>query len=356
MKHKSGIEKNWKDSTLLDGGKIKDVIKSLNTSSSQVVVIKDIKNKFIGIITDGDLRRSLIEGNTLEDSFSSLINKNPVTVTDHMDNHDVLDLMIKHDIHQIPIVDNTQTITGLHVIDELISKSKLDNTIVIMAGGKGMRLRPYTENCPKPMLLVGDKPMLHHIIDKAKLEGFSNFIITTHYLTHVIENYFKDGSKFGVNISYTHEDKPLGTAGALNLIPKKLIEKPFIVTNGDVMTDIKFFDILKFHNKNNAIATMATRPYQLSHPYGVVEMKGIEIESFQEKPIYHSHINAGVYVLEPDSIALLEAGEHCDMPTLLKKNKSNKRKVVAYPMHEPWIDIGRLEDLNIAREEDNKNK
>ena len=346
--------RNWTDSVLEEGGKIKDVIESLNLSSSQVALVVGKNKKFIGIITDGDLRRSLINGNTIEDDFSLLVNKNPITVPNDFASSDVLNLMREHDIHQIPILTDG-SLVGLHVIDDLIGKSKHDNTIVIMAGGRGLRLRPYTENCPKPMLLVGDKPMLHHIIDKAKLEGFSNFIITTHYLTHIIQDYFEDGSKFDVSISYTNEKEPLGTAGALSLI-SPVLSRPFIVTNGDVMTDIRFADILNFHEKNNGIATMATRPYQLSHPYGVVEINGIEINGFKEKPIYQSFINAGVYVLNPETLLLLNEKEVCDMPTLLQRNKSKGNLITAYPMHEPWVDVGRVEDLNAIRAKDDGSK
>jgi|TARA_B110000259_G_scaffold184822_1_gene232650 dTDP-glucose pyrophosphorylase len=346
--------RNWRSSTIQNEGKIKDVIQSLNDSSSQVVLIEDKNMNFIGIITDGDLRRALLDGKTLEDSFSLLINKNPITASSDVPNENILDLMRKNDIHQIPIISENKLL-GLHVIDDLISKSSIENAIVIMAGGQGMRLRPYTENCPKPMLIVGDKPMLHHIIDKAKEEGFFNFIITTHYLTEVISDYFGDGSKFNINITYTYEKEPLGTAGALALISPKPCH-PFIVTNGDVMTDVKFLDILNFHNKNNGIATMATRPYQMHHPYGVVDIDGTKINSFKEKPIYHSFINAGVYVLDPLALDLLIDNELCDMPTLLERNQLEKNVITAYPMHESWIDVGRVEDLNTIRAQDNLNK
>jgi dTDP-glucose pyrophosphorylase len=349
------VHRNWVDSVLLDGGKVKDVIESLNRSSSKVVMIKSRDGKFVGLITDGDLRRSLLLGNSLDDDFTSLINKNPISIGAEVKNDQILELMIEHNIHQIPVLNIESEIIGLRVIDELIATPKLNNRIIIMAGGKGTRLRPYTETCPKPMLLIGGKPMLHHIIDKAKIEGFSNFIITTHYLRHMIEDYFGNGAKFGVNISYTHEHEPLGTAGALSLITEKLDES-FIVTNGDVVTDIKFSDILLFHKKNVGFATMATRPYQISHPYGVVETNGIEISSFQEKPVYHSIINVAVYVLEPGVLDLLPINEHCDMPTLLEKSKAEGKRVLAYPTHESWIDVGRVEDLIAVRERDNKSQ
>lgn len=349
------VPRNWVDSVLLDGGKVRDVIESLNRSSSKVVMIKSRDGKFVGLITDGDLRRSILLGNAIDDDFTSLINKNPISVGAEVENYQILELMIEHDIQQIPVLNIESEIIGLRVIDELIATPKLNNRIIIMAGGKGTRLRPYTETCPKPMLLIRGKPMLHHIIDKAKIEGFSNFIITTHYLSHMIEDYFGNGAEIGVNISYTHEHEPLGTAGALSLITEKL-DEPFIVTNGDVVTDIQFSDMLLFHKKNAGIATMATRPYQISHPYGVVEVNGSEISSFQEKPVYHSMINAAVYVLEPDVLDLLPINKHCDMPTLLEKNKAEGKRILAYPIHESWIDVGRAEDLIAVRERDNKSQ
>ena len=349
------VQKKWVNSVLLEGGKVRDVIECLNRSSSKVVMIQNRDGKFVGLITDGDLRRSLLSGNVLDDDFASLVNKNPISVGAEVENSQILDLMIKHDIQQIPVLNTESEIIGLRAIDELITTPKLNNRIIIMAGGKGTRLRPYTEACPKPMLTVRGKPMLHHIIDKAKNEGFSNFIITTHYLSHMIEDYFGDGAEFGVNISYTREQAPLGTAGALGLITEKL-EEPFIVTNGDLITDIEFSDILLFHKKNLGIATMATRPYQISHPYGVVEVNGSEITSFQEKPVYHSMINAAVYVLEPDVLDLLPINERCDMPTLLEKHKAEGKIISAYPIHESWVDVGRAEDLMAVRERDNESQ
>ncbi len=340
----------WEKSLVEEGGKIKDVIQSLNSSSSQIVIVISKKQKFIGIITDGDIRRGFLEGKNIEDQFDSLINTNPIIVDNTVSKNEALKIMMKNDIHQIPIIRNNK-IYGLHVIDNVLAKSEHDNFIVIMAGGMGKRLRPYTEDCPKPMLKVGNKPMLHHIIQKAKEDNFKNFIITTHYLNHVIQDYFEDGSKFGVNISYTNEKEPLGTAGSLSLITPKP-KKPFIVTNGDVMTEVKFSDILDFHEENNGIATMAIRQYELHHPFGVVELSDSDVVSFKEKPIYYSHINAGVYVLNPVALKELKKNEFCDMPTLLQRNKLNNKKISAYPMHEAWVDVGREEDLQSIRNEE----
>jgi NDP-sugar pyrophosphorylase family protein len=216
-----------------------------------------------------------------------------------------------------------------------------------MAGGKGTRLRPHTENCPKPLVRVAGKPMLEHIIDRAKLEGFNDFTLAVYYLGHMLEEYFGDGSRFGVNIEYLRESAPLGTAGALSLLNPRP-DVSFVVTNGDVLTDIRYGELLDFHSRHAAAATMAVRTHEWQHPYGVVQTRGMEIVGFEEKPVARSHINAGVYVLSPEALDELECGVPCDMPTLFERLQSSSRRIFAYPMHEPWLDVGRPEDLENA--------
>jgi len=223
---------------------------------------------------------------------------------------------------------------------------------VIMAGGIGTRLRPLTDNCPKPMLLVAGKPMLEHIINRAKLEGFSRFIISINYLGHIIESYFGDGKSLDVSIEYLREESPLGTAGALSLFKVKPA-LPIVVTNGDVITDIRYGELLDFHLRHLASATMAVRVHEWQHPFGVVQTQGFEIVGFEEKPIARSHINAGVYALNPDALDLLSKNMHCDMPILFERLKAQSLRTVAYPMHEPWLDVGRQDDLNLANLDSN---
>jgi NDP-sugar pyrophosphorylase family protein len=223
--------------------------------------------------------------------------------------------------------------------------------MVIMAGGKGTRLRPHTENCPKPMLPVGDKPMLEHIIDRAMSQGFNHFMLAIHYLGHMVEDYFGDGSKMNARIEYIREDAPLGTAGALGLLARSP-EVPFVVTNGDVLTDINYADLLDFHIRQQVAATMAVRTHEWQHPFGVVQTKGLDIVGFEEKPINRTHINAGVYVLTPAALNELRANEHCDMPTLFERLQVNGERTVAYPMHEPWLDVGRPIDYEMAQRTD----
>jgi NDP-sugar pyrophosphorylase family protein len=253
-------------------------------------------------------------------------------------------------IHQIPVVDSNGQLVGLHIWSSVITTNQRPNTLVIMAGGMGKRLRPYTDACPKPMLRVAGKPMLEHIIERAKLNGFSNFIISVNYLADVITQYFGNGRQFNVSISYVHETEPLGTGGSLSLIDP-LPSEPIVITNGDVLTQVNYAEILDFHLNNQAVATMAVRHFEWQHPFGVVQTEGVEIIGFEEKPVTRSHINAGVYALEPDALHVLSADDPCDMPTLFERLQEKTMRTVAYPMHEPWLDVGRPDDLNRANME-----
>ncbi|MCW7497017.1 nucleotidyltransferase family protein [Leptospira levettii] len=335
---------NWKNAIINSRHTIKSAIQNLNETGLQVSLVEDDNKAFLGTITDGDIRRGLLKGIDLSQSIQSIINRNSLVVPPLMSREMVLQLMKVNRIHQIPIVNESGNLVGLHLMDEILQPSKLDNLFVIMAGGKGVRLLPYTENCPKPMLPVAGKPMLEHIIDKAIGEGFQNFLISIYYLGHMIENYFKNGSEKGIKISYLREETPLGTAGALSLI-KKFPLKPFVVTNGDVMTDIRYNELLEFHVLHKATATMAVRVHEWQNPFGVVKTKGVEILGFEEKPVYRNHVNAGIYAIQPDSLHYLNPGEICDMPKLFEKIAENRKRIIAYPMHEPWMDIGREEDL-----------
>ncbi len=321
-----------------------DVINNLNDVSLKIVLIVNDKGQLMGTVSDGDIRRGLLRGLNMESPITDVIRRNPLVVPDGMSRDLVLQLMTSNKIQQIPVVDAHNHLVGLHLWDTITAPAVRPNLMVIMVGGQGMRLRPHTECCPKPMLHVAGKPMLEHIIERAKLEGFSRFVLAIHYLGHMIEDYFGDGARLEVNIDYLKEESPLGTAGALSLL-SPCPELPFVVTNGDVLTDIRYGEILDFHGRHDALATMAVRVHEWQHPYGVVQLKGVEIISFKEKPIARSHINAGVYVLDPTALECLGASEHCDMPTLFERLQTKEQLTVAYPIHEPWLDLGRLNDL-----------
>ncbi len=340
---------NWKKTLLPTTATLRDVIDCMNVSSLRIVLIVNNQGELDGTISDGDIRRGLLKGVTLDSSIDTVIHRGALVVPPDMSRDMVFQMMVANRIQQIPVVDEFQRVTGLHVWDEITTPPVRRNRMVVMAGGKGIRLRPFTEHCPKPLVSVSGKPMLEHIINRAKLEGFSDFVVAIHYLGHMIEDYFGDGEKLGVNIKYLREDSPLGTAGALSLL-SPLPREPFVVTNGDVVTDIRYGELLDFHNRHSAMATMAVRSHEWQHPFGVVQIQGVDIVGFEEKPISRSHINAGVYVLSPDALNELERDAVCDMPTLFERLQARCLRTVAYPMHEPWLDVGRPDDLERAHE------
>ena len=341
------IMKNWQKAIIKSNVTLEDVIKNLSENSFRISLVVDSEGTLLGTIADGDIRRAFLRGSNLNSSIKNIINKNPIVASSELSHSEILNLMIKNKVLQIPIVDHNNQITDLSLWDELKSPIKLNNKMIIMAGGKGTRLQPHTANCPKPMVKVLNKPILEHIIERAKNNGFSNFILAINHLGFLIEEYFNDGKKFNVNINYIKEESFLGTAGAISLLNPKPKE-PIVVTNGDVLTDIDYSKILDFHNKNKAKATIAVRMHEFQHPFGVIETDGMEMISVKEKPIIANYINAGIYVLSPESIEKLQKNKHCDMTTLIQNLKSDGDSVIVYPMHEPWLDIGRSKDLSKA--------
>ncbi|MDA7541827.1 nucleotidyltransferase family protein [Gammaproteobacteria bacterium] len=337
--------------TILENGSINDAINSLEDTQAKIVVILDKDNKFKGIVCDGDIRRGILKGLDLSSNILNIMEDSAFIVGPEINTQTVKGLMELNKIQQIPIVDNKGYLVGLHSWDDIFATKKRENFLIIMAGGRGKRMLSETDECPKPMLLIQGKPMLEHIIERAKIEGFVNFIISTNYLGSIIKQHFGDGEKMGVNIDYISEDSPLGTAGALSLLNPSP-ELPFIVTNGDVITNICYGEMLDYHEENEAIATMAIRPYEWQNPFGVVELDGIEILGCNEKPIIRNNINAGVYALNPHALNYLEPNVHCDMTTLFKKINEKNNKVIAYPIHETWLDVGRPDDLKLANKED----
>lgn len=327
---------------------VQDAIQNLDESGLQIVLVVNSEGELGGTVTDGDIRRALLRGRGLDTSIGSIISINPMVVPPDMSRELVLELMRVNKIHQLPVVDGSRKVIGLHVWDELVSPKLLDNTMVIMAGGLGKRLRPYTEDCPKPMLLVGGKPILEHIIERARSLGFRRFILSINYLGHLIEEYFGSGERWQISIDYLREQSPLGTAGALSLLdPRPNV--PFLVTNGDVLTDVNYADMLNFHIHHRATATMAVRQHEWQHPFGVVHTEGLKIVGFEEKPIHRTYVNAGIYVVEPEIIDYLAVGGCCDMPTLFERVQTENKNTLAYPMHEPWLDVGRPSDLALAQ-------
>jgi len=343
----SGAEQLWRQAILPIDATLGQAIRNLDQVAIKIVLVTNEAGVLEGTVSDGDVRRALLKGLTLDSPIVSIVHRNALVVPPEMGRDLVIQLMEANKIQQIPVVDAEHCVVGLHRWDEITTPLARSNLMVIMAGGMGTRLRPHTENCPKPLLAVAGKPMLEHIIDRAKLDGFTRFVLAIHYLGHMIEAHFGDGERLGVQIEYLREESPLGTVGALGLL-NPLPDAPFVVTNGDVITDIRYGELLDFHVRHAAAATMAVRVHEWQHPFGVVQMQGVEIVGFEEKPITRSHINAGVYALKPSALSVLAADAHCDMPTLFERLQAKAQRTVAYPMHEPWLDVGRPIDLLAA--------
>jgi dTDP-glucose pyrophosphorylase len=337
----------WSQTILKKGSIIREAVELLNKTSLKIVLVVDNDGKFLGTISDGDIRRGLLKGIDLTSKVDLILNNESLLVPKDLHREVVLKLMTANKIQQIPIVDEKMRVVGLHLWDELKIPESVPNIMVVMAGGKGTRLHPYTENCPKPLIRIAGKPILQHILDSAKNQGFTNFVFAIHHLGNMIEDYFGNGARFGVKIEYLREQYPTGTAGALKLI-NPLPDFPIVVSNGDVLTEINYREVIKFHEEQNARATMAIRNHEWQNPFGVVETSGVEITGYSEKPTFKSKINAGIYVLSPQTLSLIPSGSKIDMPTLFELIKSKKLKTVAYPIHEKWIDIGHPDELQLA--------
>lgn len=348
-KNKFVRKENWHKALIPVDSTLQHAISNLNETALQIALVVTSDNRLLGTITDGDIRRSLLNNFSMNKTIEDIVHKDPLVVPPTIGRDMVLQIMQANQIRQVPVVNDDRKVVGLHLWDEIIIPDQRSNLVVIMAGGQGKRLRPHTENCPKPLLPVGEKPMLEHTLERAKADGFSHFVLAIQYLGHMIEEYFGNGGKWQVQIDYLQETVPLGTAGAIGMLNPKP-ESPFIVANGDVLTDISYAELLDFHCRHNATATMAVRLHEWQNPFGVIRTKGIDIIGFEEKPVSRSHVNAGVYVLEPKALESLRENENCDMPELFSRLQEKGERTIVFPMHEPWLDIGRADDLERAQE------
>lgn len=338
----------WRKTLLPLNATIQQAISCLDASALQIVLVVTAGDKLIGTVTDGDIRRGLLRGLEISSPLEEIMHRESLVAPPQWGRDMVLQLMAANKIHQLPVVDDQRRVIGLHVWGDLLAPASRSNLVIIMAGGKGQRLRPHTENCPKPMLPIAGKPMLEHTLERLKLEGFHHFAFAIHYLGHMIEDHFGDGSRWGVKIDYIREKSPLGTAGALGLLNTRPMS-PTLVTNSDLVTDFRYLELLDFHLHHEAAGTMAVRLHEWQNPFGVVQTKGVDIVGFEEKPVSRCHINAGIYVLEPRAFDLIGRDEYCDMPTLFSRLQKNSERTIVFPMHEAWLDVGRPDDLEQAR-------
>jgi dTDP-glucose pyrophosphorylase len=326
---------------------IRLAVECINKSKAKLALVVSADNILVGTITDGDVRRGLLAGYSLDQPVTMVMARHPITVSPNATKDEVLSLMRNNKISQIPEVDKHGKVLSLKLAEELLNPDAFTNYFVIMAGGMGTRLHPLTENCPKPMLKIGGKPIVEHILEKARGDGFEHFVVTIGYLAEKVSDYLQDGRKWGVNIEYIEEDKPLGTAGSLSEMIAKT-DQPFVVVNGDVLTGINFGDLLSYHVRASADATLAIYEHEYQLPYGVVETEKGKVISITEKPLRRTNVSAGIYVLSKAADNYLNHKVPIDMPTLMKKMLDDGRAIVPYPIYEPWIDIGRHDDLAAA--------
>lgn len=339
---------SWESAVIKETSLLKDAILSMNNSGLRIVLVSDANNRLQGVITDGDLRRALMRNFTLETSVKHVMCNTPKVAKSNWSRERLQKFMEDFDLYQLPVVDDDGFLVGLQTLHGIVNKTVLNNPVFIMAGGFGTRLHPLTDDCPKPMLRVGDKPILELILDSLIKAGFHRFYISTHYLPHVVRDYFGNGDDWGVSIKYTHEVTPLGTAGALSLLPKSEINDSLLLMNGDLLTSLDYRGLIDFHKNKQSVATMCVRDFEYKVPYGVVNVDGYSVQSIVEKPTQKYYINAGIYVLSPSLVKSVPENTKIDMPTLLTNSIATKGMVTVYPMHEHWLDIGRMEDFNAA--------
>lgn len=340
----------WKETLISPDTTILRAIEVIDASSLQIALVVDEAGKLLGTVTDGDIRRSILKGLQLSNPVTLVMCAEPTAASSHESRDSIVAMMKVKQIRQIPVVDAKGCVIGLDVWDDLASKKKRQNVVVLMAGGLGSRLGDLTTNCPKPLLPVGNKPVLETILNNCIEYGFSDFYISVNYMGDMLKEYFGDGSRWGVGIKYIEEDKRLGTAGALGLLNDKP-SLPVLVMNSDVLTKINLQHLMDFHDEHNSSATMCIREYDVQVPYGVVKIEKYKLLGIEEKPLHRFFVSAGINVLNPDVLDLVPKNEYFDMPALFDKLLERQLATSVFPVHEYWLDIGRLSDYERANGE-----
>jgi dTDP-glucose pyrophosphorylase len=344
--------KSYKDILLNPNSTIKEALQIIDSGSMKIALVVDNKDHLLGTISDGDIRRAILEDRELESEIYDIYNKTPIVATINDTKEDIINLCTSKNIYQVPVLDDKGRVVSIEILDKLLKVEKYNNKVVLMVGGLGTRLRPLTDTTPKPMLPVGGKPILQTIVEKFASYGFVNIIMCIGYKSEIIQDFFGDGSKFGVNIEYVLESKRMGTAGALSLLSEE--QKPqeaFFVMNGDLLTNVNFEHLLDFHVSNDAMATMCVREYDFQVPYGVVDIKDGQIKTIEEKPIHKFFVSAGIYMLDSLNLEHIPPHEFYDMPTLFEKLIEMDENIISFPLREYWLDIGRVEEYQKANDE-----
>lgn len=339
--------RSWKDYIVQSTLSIKDAMTKINELGGKGLFIVDEKNRLVGSVTDGDIRRALIKGIGVSEAINHAMKADAVYAKSELSDLKKLEILEKNHIHSVPVIDNDRVILDIFTIEKLKDHSEIQ--VVLLAGGMGTRLGKITENLPKPMVKVAGEPILERILRRLLNQGFCQFNISVNYKAEIIEDYFKDGKSFGCNISYLKESKRLGTAGPLSLLKNN--GKPIIVMNGDLLTHVNVGQLLNFHLSHEAKVTMCTRDHEIQIPFGVINLEDGYARSFHEKPTYNFNVNAGIYVINPEVLTMIPKDEYYDMSTLLNTLlERGGNEIACFPIVEGWIDVGRESDLVLAQE------
>jgi dTDP-glucose pyrophosphorylase len=332
---------------------IRNAIERIDRTGSGIALVVTPDRRLLATITDGDVRRALLAGTSIDSSVQNLLDRKPedsphapTIAAAGMGHADLLELMNRHDVRHIPLVDRDGCVVDIALLKDLVHEYDLPLRALVMAGGYGTRLRPLTDEVPKSMLPVGDRPLLEIIVRQLEQAGIRRVNLATHYRGDVIEQHFGDGGRFNVDIRYVNEDEPLGTAGALGLLERS--DEPLLVINGDILTQVNFAAMLEFHRANRAEMTVAVRPFEMQVPFGVIKTDGLNVTGIDEKPVIRSFINAGIYLLNPDLCRVMPEGERYDMPDLIARVAAAGHRVISFLLREYWLDIGHRADYSQA--------
>jgi dTDP-glucose pyrophosphorylase len=319
---------------------VREALEAITKNSRQAVLVVDGHGRLAGIVTDGDIRRGLLRGVAIDGRVADLMNPHPVTLPAGVTRAEALALMQQRSLRHLPVVDAAGRLVDVMLFEDLLRPVPVPNAAVVMAGGDGRRMRALSEDVPKPLLRVGHKPLLEILIERLRAAGVWQFFVTVRHKSEMIEAHFGDGSRLGVRIRYVREEAPLGTAGALGRLPEPLAE-PFFLVNGDVLTKCDFLGMLEFHRRCRADLTVGAVPHTVEVPYGVLRVEGERLEAVEEKPRLDFLVNAGIYVVEPAVVPRIPRGRAFDATELIRLLKDQGRPVVAFPIRDYWLDVGR---------------
>lgn len=342
------MKTNIKNILVSPEASILDTVKAIDEGSMQIALVVDTDGRLMGTVTDGDVRRGVLKGISFDQPSAKIMNANAISVAASEGREGALGLMRSLSIHQIPVVDEAGRVVGIEWIDELFQPGEDDTWVVLMVGGLGKRLRPLTEDIPKPMIPVGGRPLLETIIRSFTAQGYKRFFLSVNYKSDMIRNHFGDGSRIDARIEYIEEQTQMGTAGALGLLPERP-PAPMIVMNGDLLTSVNYRSLMQFHRDHDAKATMCAREYSFQVPYGVLDTDGHRLTGIVEKPVQSFFVNGGIYVIAPDALDLIPTDSSFDMPQLFEAVIAEGSEAVVFPIREYWLDIGRFDDLEQAR-------